>query len=94
MGAGCKRWGKRAKRRGVLTFEWVLLFTVVVIGIIGGAMAVRIAVSEEQTNVERAIDAMNFPSDTSVPILQPALAPADARPASTARVPVDLMPTN
>lgn len=74
--------GQRAKRRGLVTFEWILLFTIVVIGIIGGAMAVRIAVSHEQANVESSINGLNFPADTSVPVLHPAVAPKTVQPAA------------
>ena len=37
----------RSKRRGALTLEWILLVTVLVIGIIGGMAAVRNATNGE-----------------------------------------------
>ena len=39
--------GKSRKRRGVLTFEWILLISLMVIGVIGGLAAVRIAPKEK-----------------------------------------------
>jgi hypothetical protein len=55
-------WFKKSlphRRRGVLTLEWVLLVTVVVIGIIGGLGAVRNATVGELTDLAEAIEALN-----------------------------------
>jgi hypothetical protein len=55
-------WFKKSRsrrRRGVLTMEWVLLITVVVIGIIGGLGAVRNATVGELTDLAEAIEALN-----------------------------------
>ncbi len=41
--------------RGVLTFEWILLITVLVIGIVGGISAVRDAVIDELGDVAGAV---------------------------------------
>src|SRR6187401_2334956 len=51
---------KKSKRRGVLTLEWVLLITVVVIGVIGGLGAVRNAMIGELQDLAEAIEALNF----------------------------------
>ena len=40
--------------RGVLTFEWVLLITVLVIGIVGGYSAVRDALVDEMGDIADA----------------------------------------
>jgi Flp pilus assembly pilin Flp len=48
------------KRRGVLTLEWVLLITVVIIGIIGGLGAVRGAILGELKDLAQAIQALNI----------------------------------
>jgi hypothetical protein len=48
------------KRRGVLTLEWVLLITVVIIGIIGGLGAVRGAILGELKDLAEAIEALNI----------------------------------
>jgi hypothetical protein len=54
----------RAKRRGVLTLEWILLITVIVIGIIGGLGAVRNATTAELLDLAAAIEALNVtPTD-------------------------------
>lgn len=53
------RWGAR-KRRGVLTLEWTLLITVVIIGIIGGLGAVRGAILGELKDLAEAISALNI----------------------------------
>ena len=47
------------KRRGALTLEWILLVTVLVIGIIGGLAAVRNATTAELLDLAEAISAIN-----------------------------------
>ena len=44
---------------GVLTFEWILLVTVLVIGIIGGLGAVRDAIIDELGDVAQAMLALD-----------------------------------
>ena len=51
---------RRNRRRGVLTLEWILLITVLVIGIIGGLGAVRNAVISELLDLAEAIEAINI----------------------------------
>lgn len=48
-------------RRGVLTLEWILLVTVIVIGIIGGLGVVRNATVGELRDLADAITALNVP---------------------------------
>ena len=56
-----KRKGKRSnRRRGVLTFEWILLISLLVIGIIGGLSAVRNALLCELHDLEECIEAINI----------------------------------
>jgi hypothetical protein len=50
---------RRNSRRGVLTLEWVLLVTVLVIGVIGGLGAVRNATVAELQDLAGAIEALN-----------------------------------
>lgn len=50
----------RHKRRGVLTLEWILLVTVIVIGIIGGLGAVRAATVNELQDLAASIEAINM----------------------------------
>lgn len=53
--------GKRTqRRRGVLTLEWILLVTVIVIGIIGGLGAVRSATNGELQDLAEAITELNM----------------------------------
>ncbi len=52
---------------GVLTFEWILLITVLVIGIVGGLSAVRDALITELGDVAEAMISL----DQSYTILQP-----------------------
>jgi Flp pilus assembly pilin Flp len=47
------------RRRGVLTLEWILLVTVIVIGIIGGLGIVRNATLSELQDLANAITALN-----------------------------------
>ncbi len=49
----------RRNRRGVLTFEWILLITLLVIGIIGGLSAVRCALESELKDLAACITALN-----------------------------------
>lgn len=51
--------GKRSSRRGVLTLEWILIVTVLVIGVIGGLGAVRNATVAELQDLSEAIESMN-----------------------------------
>lgn len=44
-----------SEEKGVLTFEWILLITVLVIGIVGGLSAVRDAVITELGDVVEAV---------------------------------------
>jgi hypothetical protein len=53
--------------QGVLTFEWILLLTVLVIGIVGGLSAVRDAVISELGDVAKAMTAL----DQSYTIINP-----------------------
>jgi len=50
---------ERKKRKGVLTLEWILLITVVVIGIIGGLGAVRNALVSELVDLAEAVQSLN-----------------------------------
>ena len=50
---------KRSRRRGGLTMEWMLLMTVLVIGIIGGLGAVRNAIISELQDLADAISNLN-----------------------------------
>jgi Flp pilus assembly pilin Flp len=54
---------------GVLTFEWILLVTLLVVGIIGGVAAVRDAIIDELGDVAQAVLAL----DQSYTILHPLL---------------------
>lgn len=51
---------RRNKRRGMLTLEWILLITVLVIGIIGGLGAVRNAIVSELVDLAEAIQSLNI----------------------------------
>ena len=50
---------RRARCRGVLTLEWILLVTILVIGTMGGLAAVRNAVIGELRDLAQAIEALN-----------------------------------
>jgi len=52
---------------GVLTFEWILLITVLAIGIVGGLSAVRDAIISELGDVAAAVTAL----DQSYTIINP-----------------------
>jgi len=66
------------QRRGVLTVEWILLITVLVIGIIAGLGAVRNAILSELNDLANAIQALSpAPTPTPTPIV---VAPGDPPP--------------
>ena len=50
------------RRRGFTSLEWVLLVTVLVIGMVGGLGAVRNALSSQLTEFAEAIHAIYTPS--------------------------------
>ncbi|NMC21054.1 MAG: hypothetical protein GYA33_11625 [Thermogutta sp.] len=53
------RKSRRHSRRGMLSFEWVLLISLLVIGIIGGLAAVRNALLSELNDLAQAVEAIN-----------------------------------
>ena len=57
---------RKHKRRGALTLEWVLLVTVLVIGIIGGLGAVRNATNGELLDLAEAIESLNIKTDAEL----------------------------
>jgi hypothetical protein len=46
-------------RRGILTFEWILLISLLVIGIIGGLSAVRNSLLCELNDLDHCVQALN-----------------------------------
>lgn len=48
-----------ARRRGVLTFEWMLVAIVLVVGVIGGLATMRYAMLAEAGDTVNAIDNIN-----------------------------------
>lgn len=62
----------RKKDCGVLTFEWVLLITVMIIGIIGGYSAMRDAVIDEMGDLADAVIAVDQSFTTTAPTSCPA----------------------
>ena len=54
------------QRRGVLTLEWILLITVLVIGIIGGLGAVRTATNGELFDLAEAIESLNVKTEAEL----------------------------
>ncbi len=60
--------GKRGGRRlGVLTFEWILLVSLLVIGVIGGLSAVRNALLCELEDLSQCIRAIDMCGNNGVP---------------------------
>ena len=54
-----RRRHRRRKRLGVLSFEWILLISLLVIGIVGGLSAVRNALICELTDLADCVAALN-----------------------------------
>ena len=48
-----------AGRKGALALEWILLITIVVIGVLGGLAAVRNATVKEITDLSKAVEQIN-----------------------------------
>lgn len=46
---------RRKKKKGVITFEWILLFSLLLIGIVGGITTIRNALIIETSEVADAI---------------------------------------
>lgn len=51
---------RRHRRRGFLTVEWILLITLLVIGIVGGLVVVRDAILDELKDMSHAIQAITM----------------------------------
>ena len=49
-----------AGRKGALALEWVLLITIVVVGVLGGLAAVRNATVKEITDLSKAVEQINI----------------------------------
>lgn len=47
------------RRKGALALEWILLITIVVIGVLGGLAAVRNATVKEITDLSKAVEQIN-----------------------------------
>lgn len=58
---------RRQEDRGVLTFEWVLLITILVIGVVGGLSAVRDSLLTELGDVTEGVISL----DQSYSVLDP-----------------------
>ena len=74
-----KRFPINQRRRGILTFEWVLLFAVLTIGIVGGIAVMRDTVSLKYMQVGGAVGSLNTgysvtaPSDLTHSMIVPAM---------------------
>jgi hypothetical protein len=54
---------RRRQRRGILTLEWILIITVLVIGVIGGIGLVRNAIVEEMADMAASIQSLQVKTD-------------------------------
>jgi hypothetical protein len=57
----------RGDHRGLLTFEWILLISLLVIGVIGGLGAVRNALICELVELADCIESIDFCQDDDQP---------------------------
>lgn len=62
---------RRSARRGVLAFEWILLISLLVIGVIGGLSAVRDALISELKDLADCINSLSVSHDDDVDSTQP-----------------------
>lgn len=65
-------------RRGVLTFEWILLISLLVIGVIGGLSAVRNSLLNELNDLDNCIQQLNTAATPSTPGNAPGIVAATA----------------
>ena len=56
-----------SNRRGILTFEWVLLFAVLTIGIVGGIAVMRDTLSIKYMQVGGAVGSLNTSYSVTAP---------------------------
>jgi hypothetical protein len=54
------------RRKGALALEWVLLITIVVIGVLGGLAAVRNATVKELTDLSKAVEQINVKTSAEI----------------------------
>ena len=66
-----RRVASRQVRRGFLSFEWILLISLLVIGVIGGLSAVRDALILELKDVADCVRALNVTGTTSTDTTAP-----------------------
>lgn len=59
--------GGQLHRRGSITFEWIMLFTLLLIGALAGFAALNYSIVKQQDAVGASVAGMNFPADTSLP---------------------------
>ena len=57
---------RRRQRRGILTLEWILIITVLVIGVIGGVGLVRNAIVEEMADMAASIQSLQVKTDAEL----------------------------
>ena len=62
-----KRFPIKRNRRGILTFEWVLLFAVLTIGIVGGIAVMRDTISLKYMHVGGAVSSLNTGYSVTAP---------------------------
>jgi hypothetical protein len=66
-----RRAANRNLRRGFLSFEWILLISLLVIGVIGGLSAVRDALILELKDVADCVRALNVAGSATSDTLEP-----------------------
>ncbi len=70
---GRQRSSAKGRRRGVLTFEWILLISLLVIGVIGGLSAVRNALLCELSDLAGCIASLVTCQAQNDPCQQPCI---------------------
>jgi len=53
-------------RQGSIALEWILLLTIVVIGVLGGLAAVRNATVKEITDLSKAVEQINIKTSAEI----------------------------
>jgi hypothetical protein len=68
------------RRPGSVTAEWILLFTLVVIGALAGFAALNYAISRQQDALGTSVEGMNYPAATPSPVVISSSASSTAAP--------------
>lgn len=71
----------RRRRRGAITFEWIVLFTLLFVGALAGFALLNYSLARHQEAVRVSVEGMNFPAQPETLGMSSSSAPTLAGPA-------------